>query len=762
MQSTTFTVDAALLRELGDRLIGRSYIALAELVKNAYDADAIDCRIELDDDRIVVWDNGHGMSEYDFHRHWLRIGTTHKTAAPASPRLGRAMTGSKGLGRLSVQFLADEMTLESTSVDDSSCHLYAFVDWTNIQHGSDLDTVAVLWEMRSDSLVHPDDRPTGTRIVLSKLRSEWNATEIERLGQDVWMLQSPFRRSNRRSDAGTAHDFYVHLDAPGIDGARVAFDKFQNALFENWKARITGAIEDGRATATATATVTVDFKEDYPEGLATAKSFRETVPLPVAPPGRARSTASDSPAVDRARFKILVFKPQRRQPSGIPVAEMRDYLRNFGNVSVYDAGFRLPYYGPDQDWLRIAVDQGRRLVTSALLPSRLKVDAPYLLDLPAPGRIFGIVEIDTNHERAAAQRAEAPRAATDQPEVRPGQCLQIQPGRDRLADNAAFDQLRDVVRFSLDFYANRFKLLSLQASEGRRAKEPPSRTFSRAIAAIDRNKAEIPQPAFQEIRREVVAATKAAEREEQYLDRRAVLLAPLATAGMTALALSHELARETLLLEQVSARLRALAVSSRLPELRATADDIAAGAHRVAALRELFEPLLLPEDREATDRLRVLAVARQVVRGLGPLMRRVDFQTRDVPAHLRFPLGSFAEWSAILQNVLTNAWNAMLDSEQASIAFEGGRGARGREWLRISDTGVGIGVPLQDSEALFEPFQRHLSISPENRSIAIGGQGLGLAIVRMIAQRRSAQAAFVKPPPGFSTTFEISWRGADK
>ena len=502
MQSATFTVDAALLRELGDRLIGRSYIALAELVKNAYDADAIDCRIEFHDDRIVVRDDGHGMSEHDFHRHWMRIGTTHKTDAPASPQLGRAMTGSKGLGRLSVQFLADKMTLKSTSVDDPSQHLSASVDWTKIRHGSDLDTVAVLWETLPDRLVSPDDRQIGTTIVLSKLRSEWNATEIEKLGQEVWMLRSPFRRSRPHSDADTAldadtaQDFYVHVDAPGIEGAKVAFDKLQDALFDNWKARIVGFLEDGRATATST--VTVEFKANYPKGVETAKSFREAVSLPVAAPSRPRSAGSDSPAVDRARFEILVFKPERRQPGGVPVAEMRDYLRNFGNVSVYDAGFRLPYYGPDQDWLRIAVDQGRRLVTSALLPSRLKVDAPYLLDLPAPGRIFGIVEIDTNHERAAAQQAEARRPATEKTEGRPGQCLQIQPGRDRLADNAAFEQLRDLVRFSLDFYANRFKLLSLQASERRRAKEPPSQTFGRAVAAIDRNRLKIPRPVFQE------------------------------------------------------------------------------------------------------------------------------------------------------------------------------------------------------------------------------------------------------------------------
>ena len=454
--------------------------------------------------------------------------------------------------------------------------------------------------------------------------------------------------------------------------------------------------------------------------------------------------------MDRARFEILIFKPERRQAGGIPVAQMRDYLRNFGNVSVYDAGFRLPYYGSDHDWLDVAADQGRRLVTSALLPSRLNVAAPYLLDLPAPGRILGMVEIDTNHERSVAEIKDPP-----------APCLQIQPGRDRLADNVAFEQLRNLVRFSLDFYANRFRLLSLQAIEKKRAKEPPSRIFDRAIAVLDRSQAEIPRPVYQEVRREVVTARKAAALEEQHLDRRAVLLAPLATAGMTALALNHELAREVVLLERGPRdELRAIAVASRVPELTNVADDIAAAAGRFAGLRQLFDPLLSGEDREATDRLRVRAVVRQVVLGLSSLMGRVDFRTHEVPDELRFPIGSFAEWSALIQNVLTNAWNAMLDSEQAVVVFEGGRGKRGREWLRVSDTGTGLGVPLEESETLFEPFERRLRISAENTSIAMGGQGLGLAIVRMIARRRAADVAFVAPPPEFATALEISWRGA--
>ena len=40
VEQIPFDVDAALLRELGERLVGRADIAMAELVKNAYDADA--------------------------------------------------------------------------------------------------------------------------------------------------------------------------------------------------------------------------------------------------------------------------------------------------------------------------------------------------------------------------------------------------------------------------------------------------------------------------------------------------------------------------------------------------------------------------------------------------------------------------------------------------------------------------------------------------------------------------------------------------
>ena len=106
-----FQADSALLRELGERLVGQPHIALAELIKNAYDADATQCTISIDADEITVIDNGHGMTKDEFLSHWMTIGTRHKQDKGESRHFGRNVTGSKGVGRLSAQFLAHNLEL---------------------------------------------------------------------------------------------------------------------------------------------------------------------------------------------------------------------------------------------------------------------------------------------------------------------------------------------------------------------------------------------------------------------------------------------------------------------------------------------------------------------------------------------------------------------------------------------------------------------------------------------------------------------------
>src|SRR5713101_3664305 len=746
MPRQSFVVDASLLHELGERLIGRPAIALGELVKNAFDADATSCRIDVGEDRIVLSDNGNGMSEDDFLAHWMRIGTTHKIDQRFSTRFERPLTGSKGIGRLSAQFLANELILDSTPVGHPTRGVHAHVDWRTAVSGKELSTVTVDWTTGSETQSYAGHSRFGTTIVLNGLKNEWDTSAIEELGNDVWMLRSPFKSSSKGANGD---EFAVNIEAPAIAEARQAFDNTLNAVFSNWKARIRGTLLDGRAGGTAL--VTVDFREGYPEGSRKARRTQATIPLPT-------RDGNTTTLIDRVSFEILVFKTVGRQPGGVSVTDLRDYLGKFGNVSVYDAGFRLPYYGSKrdkvgEDWLSIAADQGRRLNQSDLLPDRLRTQNRYMQDLPAPGRIFGVVEIDTNHERRAATKA---RGTSKDSKV----YLQIQPGRDRLHDNQAFYQLRDFVRSSLDFYANRFRLLSLEAAERSRGTEPPSKKLSRALAVLEESRTEIPAPVFRVVKRELADAVKAREAEDAAIDQRAALLAPLASAGMAALALNHEIARESRFLEDIGDQLRRLATKYSVGEFVEIAKEFTQAAGRLNSLRELFAPLLSTTDKAATARLRVRAVVDQVVGAMRMLMPAVSFERSGVPESLRFPIGSLAEWNALLQNVLSNAWNAMLDSSERTVAFHGGRDARGREWLRVSDTGQGLGVSLTDSVTLFEPFERRLAINPDNRSIALGGQGLGLAIVRMIARRRGAHVAFIEPHEGFATTFEISWRGA--
>ena len=117
-------------------------------------------------------------------------------------------------------------------------------------------------------------------------------------------------------------------------------------------------------------------------------------------------------------------------------------------------------------------------------------------------------------------------------------------------------------------------------------------------------------------------------------------------------------------------------------------------------------------------------------------------------------MGTFAEWSAIFQNVFINAANAMLDSDRKTIVAES-LTSRGRAVILVQDTGSG--VDLEDAEELFQPFVRRLEISADRRELGLGGMGLGLAIVRMVANNLGARVRFVEPARGYATAFELSW-----
>ncbi len=104
-KETYFSVDSRLLFQLGEKLVTDRAVALAELVKNGYDADATLVIVKMEEVKvkggtITIVDNGVGMTPSRFQETWMRIATIDKEENPISSKYGRQKAGEKGIGRL--------------------------------------------------------------------------------------------------------------------------------------------------------------------------------------------------------------------------------------------------------------------------------------------------------------------------------------------------------------------------------------------------------------------------------------------------------------------------------------------------------------------------------------------------------------------------------------------------------------------------------------------------------------------------------------
>lgn len=109
---------ARLISLIGNELISDESVAVVELVKNAYDADATHVRIDFsgvdpsDLNTLVISDDGIGMSLDTVLTAWFKPGTVMKKRNKRSPK-GRLYQGAKGIGRFAAARLADTLLMES-------------------------------------------------------------------------------------------------------------------------------------------------------------------------------------------------------------------------------------------------------------------------------------------------------------------------------------------------------------------------------------------------------------------------------------------------------------------------------------------------------------------------------------------------------------------------------------------------------------------------------------------------------------------------
>ena len=716
MPTLPFTVDAELLRELGERLVGKPHIALAELVKNSYDADATQVTIRFAPDKhsIEISDNGHGMSIDEFKDFWMRIGTTHKKEK-RSRDLKRLMTGSKGVGRLAVQFLANKLTIITIPADKNQEGLKAQINWNEaIETKHKQEKTKQLTEVRV-TYNKVERIRQGTAIILEELKDEWTEDSIRDLASELWWLQPPLKSLQDDSKSR----FNIRFQSARQDYTKT-FVKQMKAIRSIWIARLVGKTVDGDIT----------FSLEFDDGQLIVHKYK------IADFSHNNGEFSKSKNLNTCHFEIRIYKLSGRQKHGIKVETAREYFRKYGGVHVYDGDFRLPYYGlPTSDWLQLEYDHSHRQNVSQLLPKETQVFRA-LNDLPTLGRVFGVVEVNTSTEPN----------------------LEIMITRDRLTEETtAYKDLVKTIRYAIDFYANESTRRKIRKKEDETSSEPTSLKFEHVEQVLEYYKQEIPKEIYQEIYKRVQEATTAADTQQELALKQMGLLAPLATAGISALSYQHELKKQFTYIEKTINRMQNIETMS--PELennlQSLSTELTSWLKRAKATNLLFDYIADTENTQQKQSLRARGVIEDITDQTSFLARGTEIDYSQIDRNLRLPAASFAEWGAIFQNVFINAFNAMLDSPKRLLHISFRSHGKSREIL-IQDTGHGIN--LKDADRLFEPFQRASKISAERKALGYGGTGLGLTIVRLLANNMGCRVQFVEPDDGFKTAFSIRWR----
>ncbi len=210
---------------LGEELIHDHKIAISELVKNAYDADANTVKIKIKSDSIIIEDDGIGMDINVIRDIWLKPGVSSKSKS--NPRITkkyhRHPLGEKGIGRLGVHRLGNKIELYSKAENKPEVHFS--IDWKPFESCDNLDDIEPIKIIENN--VPEAICNTGTKIIIKNLKEKFTDDDVKNISSDLQKLQSPFR---------SIDDFNVELyDERGLftNQERIKIDDIKHkALFE--------------------------------------------------------------------------------------------------------------------------------------------------------------------------------------------------------------------------------------------------------------------------------------------------------------------------------------------------------------------------------------------------------------------------------------------------------------------------------------------------------------------------------------------------
>ena len=321
---------------IGRNLISNPIVAVSELVKNSYDADADNISVEFSNllsgvPTLKITDDGDGMTFDDIATKWMMVGTDNKVHNPLTPK-GRRKLGEKGIGRFSVERLARKLQIISSKSDDDFA-ISLSIDWDQYEN----------YEGEFSALTHRvvklpcDICHKGTTLILSELRDEWTETRLLDLQKEIELLRPlDINRLSFKKYSFPGDNVKIALSAPGILKKKT----FINSNFIDYaQAHLYGEIkEDGSAV------VKVFIKSNISASKSDIKAEYTYSPSDI------------DTCCGPISYEVFVFLKDKRLYKSLSVENksIDDYLDAFCGVKIYRDGFRiLPFGDKDNDWLEL-------------------------------------------------------------------------------------------------------------------------------------------------------------------------------------------------------------------------------------------------------------------------------------------------------------------------------------------------------------------------------------------------------------------------
>ena len=415
---------ARLLTMLGDQLIKNELIALTELVKNSYDADADFCNVKFcnfDDDRkktynsyILVDDNGYGMSYDVITKHFLNPATPIKKQGKVlrQSRKGRICQGEKGIGRFSMLKLGKKVTIYSKEEDISVVHKVVF-DFTKYddeflmsyrtEEDIFLDELTVDYEA-----IEVDDIPfdvaiksknKGTTILVEALKGEWDFRKIDEFSKDMLRF-CPFEVEKKQIVGNQDFNVNIYIDEKEEKYKDSQLKEIENLIYSKSLYKITGKYDEKEKR------LIFSYVEANEEPKQVSLSFVESQERNSLDfhgirfyQEHLKKYYENGETTICGNFKyefyVFDFEANQNEPYGLSIKQ-KDLIRDH-RIFLYRDGIRVqPYGAPNDDWLQIdrarAADKAGNMFSNDQLIGQISITKEYNSNLRDKTSREGIIE----------------------------------------------------------------------------------------------------------------------------------------------------------------------------------------------------------------------------------------------------------------------------------------------------------------------------------------------------------------------------------